>query len=68
MTLFLNIYIIVGTGDINSTGSDMGAFCYLNVPLQDGLRDETFSKIFTRYMYVHVQSYNKKEKKNPTWV
>ena len=41
----------------------MGAFCYLNVPLQDGLRDETFSKIFTRYMYVHVQSYNKKEKK-----
>ena len=45
-------FYILGTGDINSTGSDTGAFCCLNVPLQDGLRDETFSKILTRYMHV----------------
>lgn len=39
-----------GTGDIISAGSDSGpgAFHCLNVPLQDGLRDDVFNKILTR--------------------
>lgn len=47
--LFALTYIsFPGTGDVSDTGLGKGRWYAVNVPLEDGIRDDRYCQIFTR--------------------
>ena len=47
-TVHTDIFVAIGTGDVDSVGAGRGKFHCVNVPLKDGVRDEQYGEIFTR--------------------
>lgn len=41
--------LFLGTGDLCDTGLGKGRWYAVNVPLEDGIKDERYYQIFTRY-------------------
>lgn len=41
--------VFVGTGDVCDTGLGKGRWYAVNVPLEDGIRDDRYYQIFSRY-------------------
>lgn len=41
-----------GTGDLCDTGLGKGRWYAVNVPLEDGIKDDRYYQIFTRYRLV----------------
>lgn len=44
-----------GTGDLCDTGLGKGRWYAVNVPLEDGIKDDRYYQIFTRYVYTSVE-------------
>lgn len=42
------IFFPSGTGDVSDTGLGKGRWYAVNVPLEDGIRDDRFLQVFTR--------------------
>lgn len=49
-------HVYIGTGDVASIGSGPGQFFTVNVPLKDGLTDNTFHRVFTRYIIILIHT------------
>lgn len=41
--------VFVGTGDVCDTGLGKGRWYAVNVPLEDGIKDDRYYQIFSRY-------------------
>ena len=41
-----------GTGSVDKVGEGRGSFYSVNVPLNDGIRDQPFTELFARYLLV----------------
>lgn len=41
--------VFVGTGDLCDTGLGKGRWYAVNVPLEDGVKDDRYYQIFSRY-------------------
>jgi len=39
-----------GTGSVDKVGEGRGSFYSVNVPLKDGIRDQPFTQLFTRFV------------------
>lgn len=48
LTLLLVDSSLTGTGDVSDTGLGKGRWYAVNVPLEDGIRDDRYLQIFTR--------------------
>lgn len=44
--------LCLGTGDLCDTGLGKGRWYAVNVPLEDGIKDDRYYQIFTRYKLV----------------
>lgn len=44
--------LCLGTGDLCDTGLGKGRWYAVNVPLEDGIKDDRYYQIFTRYRHV----------------
>lgn len=49
------MYLRLGTGDLSDTGLGKGRWHAVNVPLEDGIKDDRYYQIFTRYTHTHTQ-------------
>lgn len=47
--------VYVGTGDLCDTGLGKGRWYAVNVPLEDGIKDDRYYQIFTRYTHTHIE-------------
>lgn len=45
----------VGTGDLSDTGLGKGRWYAVNVPLEDGIKDDRYYQIFSRYTLADTQ-------------
>lgn len=54
VTLYLCVVCVLrlGTGDLCDTGLGKGRWYAVNVPLEDGIKDDRYYQIFTRYTLV----------------
>lgn len=43
------MFVFVGTGDVCDTGLGKGRWYAVNVPLEDGIKDDRYYQIFSRY-------------------
>ena len=43
-------FYTTGTGNVDKVGEGRGSFYSVNVPLNDGIRDQPFIGLFTRYI------------------
>lgn len=50
------MYLYLGTGDLSDTGLGKGRWHAVNVPLEDGIKDDRYYQIFTRYTHTHTHS------------
>jgi len=50
-------YFFPGTGDVKDIGERSGKYCALNVPLKDGIDDNTFQRIFQPVMAKVMEAY-----------
>lgn len=48
VSVFGNIFVPTGTGDVSDTGLGKGRWYAVNVPLEDGIRDDRYLQVFTR--------------------
>lgn len=46
----------VGTGDLSDTGLGKGRWYAVNVPLEDGIKDDRYYQIFSRYTLADTQT------------
>lgn len=47
------MFVFVGTGDLCDTGLGKGRWYAVNVPLEDGIKDDRYYQIFSRYSSTH---------------
>lgn len=45
----MTVCMCVGTGDLSDTGLGKGRWYAVNVPLEDGIKDDRYYQIFSRY-------------------
>ncbi len=48
--------VCVGTGDLRDTGLGKGRWYAVNVPLEDGIKDDRYYHIFTRWSHTHMHT------------
>ncbi len=49
----ISVCVYLGTGDLCDTGLGKGRWYAVNVPLEDGIKDDRYYQIFTRYAHKH---------------